>query len=108
MKEYYSIPENVLASFAEQIYVAASEANDHHIALKAEVDQDDLLFTLDFRGFAYYVTDILPGGEFPRYEKSLSNVVPTWCELHAYDEDGEVGTLFSSSYFTDTYLKNIA
>ena len=107
MREYYSIPENVLASFAEQIYVAAEETPGNHVAMRAEVEQNDLLFILDFKGYAYYSKDLLPCDDFARYESRLSSVVPTWCELHAYDEDGEVNTLFSSTYFTNTYLKNI-
>ena len=106
MREY-SIPENVLASFAEQIYVVAEEANDNHISLKAEVEQDDILYLLDFNGYAYFDKASLPSGDFPRCEHTLSQVVPVWCEVHAFNEDGEINTAFSSTQFTNTYLKHI-
>ena len=107
MKDYYSIPENVLNTFANKIYDQAD--GSRYIKVNTEIEQDDMLYIFSFEGVAYYSREA-QSGEFylPLHSQVLNEVVPIWLELHAFDEHGdEVNTLFTSIDFTNKHLKNI-
>lgn len=98
----HTISENILQRFAERLYDEA--LTDSHIKCTIEIDDvDEMIYRMDFTGVAYYEKEHVAD----KTDYVLAQIVPTWSEVHAYDEDGEVQLMYDPLYFSKTYLKNI-
>ena len=101
MTEYYSIPPCVLEQFAGRIEDAAWEGGP--FKCEDEAEHNGLSFQLEFSGFAH-MRDVSVTDDY--YVTELSDIVPLWCEVRAFDDEGdEVHTLFNSNDFKANYLR---
>lgn len=109
MKDYISIPKSVLNRIADFICQKAEEANSNYVACSTELDDNGICYQITFNGHAFFRKDLFVTEPFTIYEHYLSSVVPTWMEVHTFDEEGEeMGNFFDQHQFTIEYLSNLA
>lgn len=100
------IPKTVLNEMAERIYEVAGESGSTYIQCTCEVERKHYSYELDFHGVAHYRTGCFRY-DFP--ETCITDIIPTWMEIRAYNEDGdEVAIDFSMAAFTKNYLTNLS
>lgn len=106
MKEYLSIPPEVLEEFASEVKRYAEESEHTYFSCPTmEVEDRDITYAMIYKGVRHLRREVIENDYHSKVQYPLDAIVTTWCELHAFDEQGdEIATMFNSVDFSHQHL----